>query len=125
MLSSTKKKLDALYAGRSHLGTDGKLYEIDRNTNVSPDQGAALANLHRTTRPRLSIEIGMAYGFSTLFVLDAMKVGKYGRHIALDSFQRTLWHGIGLQAVRDAGLSGNFGRFRWLEERSAFALSQM
>lgn len=128
MLTSTKQKLDALYCGGRHRGIDGKLYEIDLETRISVEQGETIASLHRSLRPILSIEVGLAYGFSTLFILDAMKEGRYGRHIAIDPFQVSYWHGIGLRALREAGLSHRFwpsNRFRWTEERSSFAISQM
>lgn len=127
MLPATKQKLDALYAGGAHRGTDGRLHDIDERTRVSFEQGELIAKLHDELRPRLSVEIGMAYGFSTLFILDAMARGVYGQHIAIDPFQKTLWHGVGLAAVDDAGLGSRWRprRFRWAEARSSLALSRM
>jgi predicted O-methyltransferase YrrM len=128
MLKATKEKLDALYAGGRLRGIDGKLHKIDSNTRVSFEQGETIADLHREIRPYFSVEIGLAYGFSTLFILDSMKRGRYGRHVAVDPYQISLWHGIGLKAVRDAGLASPFApfsRFRWMKERAAFALSKM
>jgi predicted O-methyltransferase YrrM len=126
MLKETKEKLAALYAGGQHPGTDGQLHTIDSTTRIDQQQGEAIAALHQSVRPNLSIEIGFAYGFSTLHILDAMKKGRYGRHIAIDPFQKTLWHGIGIRAVQDTGLAPRFsGRFRWIEEHAAYALSKM
>lgn len=122
MLEATRQKLEALYAGGEHRGIDGALHVIDPGPKVTWQMGEEIADFHRRLQPRLSIEIGLAYGFSTLFILDSMQEGRYGQHIAIDPFQETLWHGIGLQAVKDAGLKG---RFKWLEERSAYALSCM
>ena len=119
MLNSTKEKLQALYAGGRQLGTDGQLHAIDMQTRVDKREGEAIAHLHRTTRPSLSVEIGLAYGFSTLYILDAMAEGDYGRHIAIDPSADTFWHGIGLQAVKDTDLGE---RFNWIKGGSADAL---
>lgn len=122
MLETTRAKLDALYAGGEHRGTDGKPHKIDPGPKVMWELGEELAEFHFRLQPRISIEVGLAYGFSTLFILDAMQRGNYGQHVAIDPFQSSLWHGIGLQAIQDAGLAR---RFKWLEERSSYALSSM
>lgn len=84
MLQSTKEKLQQLYAGGQHLGTDGQFHSIDAQTLTSQIQGDKIASIHRSLRPALSVEIGLAYGFSTLYILDAMHEGGYGHHIAID-----------------------------------------
>jgi len=122
MLETTKKKLDALYAGGRHPGTDGQLHPINAITRIDREEGEAIARLHRTMRPALSVEIGLAYGFSTLHILDAMAEGDYGHHIAIDPGADSFWHGIGLQAVRDAGLER---RFEWIKAISAEALATL
>jgi len=119
MLRPTKEKLQALYAGGQHLGTDGQLHPIDAQTLTSPAQGEKIANIHRSLRPALSVEIGLAYGFSTLYILDAMHEGGYGNHIAIDPGADSFWHGVGLRAINDAGLTG---RFKWIGENSSDAL---
>jgi hypothetical protein len=46
----------------------------------------------------------------------------YGSHIAIDPFQESDWHGIGVVAVQELQFSD---RFKWLKQRSDFALTQM
>lgn len=122
MLESTRAKLEALYAGGKHRGTDEKLHGLDPRTRIKPEHGSALTALHRKIRPNLSIEIGLAYGFSALHFLDAMQEGGYGRHIAIDPYEKSYWHGIGLAAIEDAGLSA---RFEWIEAPSCVALARL
>jgi hypothetical protein len=51
------------------------------------------------------MEIGLAYGLSTLCICEALaKVGGR-RHIAIDAFQSTIWNGIGIHNVHAAGFS--------------------
>jgi predicted O-methyltransferase YrrM len=122
MLQSTREKLQQLYAGGQQLGTDGQFHSIDTQTLTSQIQGDKIASIHRSLRPSLSIEIGLAYGFSTLYILDAMHEGGYGRHIAVDPMAESFWHGIGLQAIKDADLEG---RFKWIRESSSDALPML
>lgn len=93
----------SMYRGEAQLGVDGRLHELDATTKVLPDRGMGLYGWAlEATR---TCEIGMAYGFSTLFMLAAGKP-----HTAIDPHQDTSWHGIGRVA---AG-----GRCRLLLERS-------
>jgi predicted O-methyltransferase YrrM len=122
MLERTRAKLEALYAGGKHRGTDGALHRIDERTRIKPEHGRALTALHRKIRPTLSVEIGLAYGFSALHFLDAMQAGGYGRHIAIDPYAKTYWNGVGLAAIEDSGLGE---RFEWIEAPSCIGLSRL
>jgi predicted O-methyltransferase YrrM len=65
--------------------------------------------LHRLVvieRPSAAIEIGMAYGVSTLAMLAALeRVGGTSRLVSIDPFQWSQWDGCGTAAVRRAELS--------------------
>jgi predicted O-methyltransferase YrrM len=67
-------------------------------------EGAFLADIIRDVDPAVSLEIGMAYGVSTLYISEALaSLGHPVRHIAMDPFQSTQWRGIGLRNIRQAG----------------------
>ncbi len=84
--------------------------------------GALLQKLIAEKRPSVTMEIGLAYGLSTLFICEALaKVGGQ-RHIAIDAFQSSIWSGIGLHHVRAAGY-GHLLELR--EELSQDALPRM
>jgi predicted O-methyltransferase YrrM len=101
MLERTRQRLDSCYRGDPQPGLDGQLHPLDPNTKISREEGELLATYHARLRPAVSIEIGMAYGYSTMFVADAMHEHGYGKHFAIDPFQRTHWKGIALKAVED------------------------
>lgn len=122
MLEATRRKLEALYAGGEHRGTDGELHRINERTRIKPEHGEALCALHRKIRPSLSIEIGLAYGFSALHFLDAMQEGGYGQHIAIDPYAKSHWHGVGVAAIHDTGLAK---RFELIEAPSCLGLSRL
>jgi predicted O-methyltransferase YrrM len=108
MLEPTKYKLATMYEKHTQRGTDGLLHKLDDITKISIEQGHLLAQLYAAVKPKLSIEIGLAYGFSTLFILDAAFQTNLGRHIAIDPFQDSMWHGIGRQAVKELNFDSKF-----------------
>lgn len=75
-------------------------------TSISHEEGMALYQLIRTTKPKHTLEIGMAYGISTLFICQAHHDNGFGQHTAVDPFERKRWQSIGLSNIRRAGLEG-------------------
>ena len=113
-----------MYAGDSQLGTDGKHHSIDPATGISPAEGMWIYKLCLTIKPQATLEIGLAYGFSTLYFLAALTANSSGRHTAIDPYQRKApgrWAGIGL--AHGSRLGGE--RFRFIEERSFSALTHL
>jgi predicted O-methyltransferase YrrM len=45
------------------------------------------------------LEIGLGYGFSTIFFLAALTQNNLGHHTAIDPYNRSRWHGIGLTTL--------------------------
>lgn len=122
MLEKTRTKLESMLKSENQLGSDGVPHEIDRRTRVSFSRGSVLAAIHNSMRPSLSIEIGLAYGFSALFILDSMFENNYGKHVAIDPYEVTDYHGIGLKSIHDLKFDD---RFEWQEAMSIDALSTM
>jgi predicted O-methyltransferase YrrM len=58
----------------------------DLKANISVANSRALNEFVRLRRPQLVVEIGMAYGVSTLTILDALRANKYGRLISIDPY---------------------------------------
>jgi hypothetical protein len=86
-------------------------------------EGALLQEIVRHVRPRVSLEIGFAYGVSTLYICEALAdINQPARHIVMDPFQSTQWRGIGLRNVRQAGF-GSMVDFR--EEHSEAVLPEL
>jgi len=108
--------LSEMYSAPQLEGAEGPV-EIDPITRIDRTIGSELNRLVRENGTRGSLEIGLAYGFSTIWIMDALASG--GHHIALDPFQFSLWKGVGhTQAQRLPGK-----RFEFLEEYSIHALS--
>jgi predicted O-methyltransferase YrrM len=68
--------------------------------------GQLLQRLVRQVRPQRSLEVGLAYGVSTLFICEALSTLESApRHIVIDPFQHGKWRGLGLQHVSEAGFA--------------------
>ena len=93
-----RSALLSMYAGEPQLGEDGQKYALDGTTNISPEEGMWLYEFCKKVRPRATLEIGLAYGFSTIYFLAAIAEDDNARHCAIDPYQRRAgrWAGIGL-----------------------------
>ena len=88
---------------------------------VSEAEGSALRAWVIRERVTRTIEIGLGYGISALFIGDALlqSGGEHAQHVAIDPNQTTRFAGCGLQFLEDAGLSA---LVEFHEEGSQFAL---
>lgn len=96
---------------------------IALHSHMSVADGQFLQKLIRSVNATRTLEVGMAYGVSSLFICDELsRITKSPSHVAIDPFQRSDWQGIGLANVTRAGYSP-FVEF--LEEPSEFALPRL
>jgi predicted O-methyltransferase YrrM len=115
-------RLRSMYSGEPQAGSDGKKYAIDAVTRISPEAGMWLYRLCRQDAAERTLEIGCAYGFSTLYFLAALSQNPCAIHTAIDPWERGAWCGIGAQnakAVRAEKL------FRLIEEKSILAIPRL
>jgi len=92
--------LEGLLASQQITRADGTT--IPLHSSITREEGEALQRLIRASRPETTLEVGLAYGVSALFICEALtEVG--GRvHIAIDPMQRG-WENLGLRHVEQAG----------------------
>jgi len=91
------------------------------SAEISRDEGEMLDSIieqHQFTR---TLEIGCAYGLSSLFICGALSRRKSPCHTIIDPFQHTMWSGIG---VHNLSISG-YDFFELIEMPSEIALPQM
>jgi len=97
--------LDRLYRDGTVVGDNGVEYKI-LPIGVTRARGEFIAGLCRAERPAATLEIGMAWGLSTLFILDALTIAgaaRPGCHVVMDPYQATTYHNAAIRTLRDAG----------------------
>ena len=95
--------LERIYKTERVENADGK--EINPfPQSITYEKGEAIYKLIRENGLNNTIEIGMAYGLSTLFFCQAHSDNGSGHHVAIDPFEDELWESVGLLNVRRAGL---------------------
>jgi predicted O-methyltransferase YrrM len=119
-----RSPLLSMYRQEPQLGTDARPHPIDKSTKISLSQGMWLYDLCVSVKPKATLEIGMAYGYSTLYFLAAIARNQFGHHTAVDPFQRTHWQGIGL-AHAQALTKGSDSAFLLIEDRSDRAATDL
>jgi len=78
---------------------------------VSQGEGEFLQTLVRQVDPTVTLEVGLAYGVSALFICDALNRRSGTQHIVIEPLRhRSLWQGIGMANLRRAGY-GEIVRF--------------
>ncbi len=83
-----------------------------RPVAIGPVEGEALRTWVRRARALYTLETGLGYAVSTLFICEALlENGPHGRHVAIDPYQLGArpWHdttfaGAGLRALEQAGV---------------------
>jgi predicted O-methyltransferase YrrM len=81
---------------------DGSRFPL--TSHISEREGRFLQSLIRELQPRVSLEVGLAFGMSALFLCEELaKVGAQ-RHIVIDPYQSTEYRNVGLENLRRAGV---------------------
>lgn len=118
--------LVSMYKGEPQVGADGKKHPIDEITKISLSQGTYIYELFLDVKPRNTLEIGMAFGYSTIYILAALSKNQQGSHTAIDPFQNGYWKGIGVtHAKRLSELSDKNVDFTFIEEKSNHAATDL
>jgi predicted O-methyltransferase YrrM len=87
--------------------SEGRSYPI--HSGITLQTGRFLQDIIASMQLKATLEIGLAYGISTLFICDAVKDLRTERHIVIDPNQNhpgnwgDCWHGIGLEVIHRAG----------------------
>jgi predicted O-methyltransferase YrrM len=117
--------LQSMHAGEPQRGADGDRHAIDATTRISDDEGLALYSLAIAAGASNTLEVGLAYGFSTVYLLAALEHNGGGSHTAIDPYQATDWSGIGATTARTLVTRAQrltIDSFTVIEERSDPAL---
>jgi predicted O-methyltransferase YrrM len=97
------------------------------HSSIPSSEGQFLQKLVRELDPTISLEVGLAYGISALFICDALNVRNGTQHITIDPYQHSApwgdsFDGIGIANLRRAGYDDIV---RFIEAPSYRALAEL
>jgi predicted O-methyltransferase YrrM len=96
---------------------DGRM--ISLNSAIDKDEGTLLLEIFKKDPSiRKTLEVGCAYGVSSLFIAEGLRDRVDAHHTIIDPFQNAQWEGVGIHNLRKSG----FKNFDLIEEKSEFAL---
>lgn len=96
-------------------------HTIPLHSHLPALEGLILQSWLRQYQPQRLLEIGMAYGGSSLFICEATSSWQLEHYHIIDAFQSTEWQGAGRANLERAGYGG---RFLLHEELSELCLPQ-
>jgi len=112
------KQIADYYNGKVMTGDSGAVYSLDV-TSISPEEGEFIHNLLKMDENILkTLEVGCAWGLSSLFICSALSDRKNAHHTILDPFQSTQWDNVGIRNLE----TGGYSKYELLEEKSEIAL---
>jgi len=115
-LLQTDSLLDTIYKNREVIDCEGNRLKL--HSEITRDEGELIASLihdHGFTR---TLEIGCAFGISSLFICQALSRQPSPHHTIIDPGQYTEWQGIGVNHLTREG----YDFFELLEKPSEIAL---
>ena len=113
--------IQEIYSSGLVRDAQGATYPHD-SSSVTFQAGALLYAFIREMKPARTIEIGLAYGLSSLFICQALSDNGRGDHMAIDPFQEKAYKSIGLLNLERAKLKEIF---RFYESPSEEVLPQL
>jgi predicted O-methyltransferase YrrM len=117
---STNMIIEEIY--RTGVVSDGLGNEYKMDSNVDRAEGEFIIDLISSDPDiRKTLEIGCAYGLSSLHICSALDEKDSPRHIIVDPYQNKNWHGVGLSNLKRAG----FNFFELIEKPSELFLPDL
>lgn len=95
--------IDEIFRSGQVIDAEQKAYPHSTAT-VTRETGVLLYDFVRAIKPERTLEIGMAYGMSTLFLCQAHRDNGGGRHTAIDPYQEKGYRSIGRLNIERARL---------------------
>lgn len=120
---SIRNRIQQTYQRGYVLGDDDVSYSI-APMSVASWRGEFVRNLCLAEKATSSVEVGMAWGLSTLHIVEALIAnGATGRaHVVIDPMQSARFHNAARRSLRDSGVEE---LVEFYEERSDLALPRL
>ncbi|HMS66384.1 MAG TPA: class I SAM-dependent methyltransferase [Ignavibacteria bacterium] len=114
--------LEEILVTGNTLTVDGKIKKV--NAQISGEEGALIQKCISDIQAEVSIEVGLAFGTSALFICEALRKSSVTKHYVIDPYQmyEESYGGIGLNNLKKAG----FGEIiEFIDKPSHLALAML
>lgn len=112
--------VDEIYRTKVVRDSAGQEYRLEGQ--IDPTEGEFINKLISADESVIkTLEIGCAYGLSSLHICEALRERPGAWHIIVDPFEMTDWHGVGIANLKRAGVDF----FELISEPSEFALPEL
>ena len=119
---ATVSFLAEMYSSTHLLGTESREpVALMAAVRIAIAQGSEINRLARSIDAARTLEIGLAYGFSAVWMLEAILLKDESCHVAVDPFEKVVWAGVGLEQV--GRYCTRSSAFQWIPETSLEALT--
>ena len=112
--------IESIYRSRKVIGQGGAEHPL--HSEIDREEGRFL---HQVIAGDPSVtntlEVGCAFGLSSLHICDALRSRPNPRHTIIDPFQYTDWDGVGIRNLQESGIQF----FDLIQKRSEFALPEL
>lgn len=112
------KFINELFERKLVYDAKGKSYPL--HSGITKKEGELIMNIVKSNLFHKTIEIGCAYGISSLYICSGTAQNGKNLHTIIDPFQEN-WHYIGIENLKKAG----FTSFKLIEQLSEIALPQL
>ncbi|MEQ8521840.1 MAG: class I SAM-dependent methyltransferase [Vicingaceae bacterium] len=116
---TVEEVVDEIFSSKEVKDKNGKPYPLE--SNLDQMEGAFLQKLIKNNAISSSIEVGCAFGLSSLFICSELQHKSGRQHTIIDPYQNSDWHGIGVNNLRKAGIDF----FNLIEKPSEIALPEL
>lgn len=101
---------------------DGKPKKV--NAQISKEEGKLIQDSIQSIKAEISLEVGLAFGTSALFICDSLVKTKRTKHYVIDPYQmyENSYGGIGLNNLKKAGYENII---KFIEKSSHLALTEL
>ncbi len=111
--------LAQIYQRREVTDAAGRSHRL--HSEVTPDEGELISSMITQNGFTQTLEIGCAYGLSSLHVSGALRGRPGAHHTIIDPGQFTEWHGVGVHQLALCGVDA----YTLIQEPSEIALPQL
>ncbi len=112
--------LQGILASEQVTAEDGTVYPL--RAHVDRTSLYALQRLVKQAKPKRILEVGFAYGMSSLAIAGIVSQYKRVHYDILDPYQDIMWHKIGIANMRRAGYAGVY---EWHKVSSEIGLPKL